>query len=154
MLEWKATDRDGQLGRWTVEDIREYLLDHLPRAVAEDRGVLPDARTCAKDLVYFMSDRGTLAGDSVDALTDATDDVLDGFYPVNGDRASAAPAAPAERDDARTSGSEGNPYARSEPLGQNSVEMPSVKAGSRGHGGSMRRAKRKATQAARRRNRR
>jgi hypothetical protein len=151
MLEWKATDRDGQLGRWTVDDVLAYLLDHLPRAVAEDRGVLRNAPTCAKDLVYFMSDRGTLAGDSVDALIDATDGVLDAVDSANGDRADGAPA---ERDDARTSGSASNRYARSEPLAQNGVKRPSVKAGSRGHGGSARRAKRKAAQTARRQNRR
>lgn len=146
MLVWKATDRDGQLGRWTVQDILAYLLDHLPRAVVDDHGLLRHAPACAKDLVYFMSDRGTLAGDSVDALTDATDDVLDGVYSVNSDRAGAAPA---ERDDARASGSESNRYARSEP-----AEMPGAKARSHGREASARRAKRRAAQAARRRSRR
>lgn len=133
MLEWKATDRDGQLGRWTVEDILGYLLDHLPPAAAVDRYVVRNAPTCAKDLVYFMSDRGTLAGDSVDALTDATDAVLDGVYAANGDRAGAAPA---ERDDASSSGSESNRHARSQPLAPNGVELPSAKAGRRGPGGA------------------
>lgn len=78
MLEWKATERDGRLGHWTVADIQAYLLDHLPRRAVKDRGVLGDAPTCAKDLVYFMSDRGTLAGDHVDALTEATNEILYG----------------------------------------------------------------------------
>lgn len=73
MFEWKAR-RDGRLAHWTVADIRAYLLDEVP--LFEDRGLRRDAPTCAKDLVYFMSDRGTLAGDRVRALTDATDDVL------------------------------------------------------------------------------
>lgn len=151
MLEWKATDRDGQLGRWTVEEILGYLLDHLPRAVAGNRGVLLNAPTCAKDLVYFMSDRGTLAGDSVAALTDATDAVFDGRYTADGDRAGAARA---EHDDARASASQGNRCAHSEPLAPNGAEMPGVKAGDGRREGSMRRAKRKSAQAARRRNRR
>jgi hypothetical protein len=79
MLEWKATERDGRLGHWTVEDIQAYLLDHLPLQAVKDRGVLRDAPTCAKDLVYFMSDRGTLAGDDVTTLTGATDEILYGF---------------------------------------------------------------------------
>ncbi len=139
------------MGRWTVEDILGYLRDHLPRAVGGDRGVLRDAPTCAKDLVYFMSDRGTLAGDSVAALTDATDAVLDGSCTADGERAGAVRA---EHDDARTSGSQGNRYAHSEPLAPNGTEIPSVKAGDRGREGSMRRAKRKSAHAARRRNRR
>jgi hypothetical protein len=151
MLQWKATDRDGRLGRWTVEDIHAYLLEHLPREVVDDRVLLRNAPTCAKDLVYFMSDRGTLAGDSIDALTDATDDVLDGFSSANGDGAGAALA---EHDDARTSGPESPRYAHSEPPAQHGVEMPGVKAGNRGQGTSARRAKRKAAQASRKRNRR
>ncbi|MGO9954373.1 MAG: hypothetical protein ACLP50_00050 [Solirubrobacteraceae bacterium] len=80
MLEWKAVERDGQLGHWTVEDIHAYLLGHLPRQAVKDRDVLGDAPTCAKDLVYFMSDRGTLAGDHVGALAEATDEILYGTF--------------------------------------------------------------------------
>jgi len=151
MLEWKATHRDGRLGHWTVEDIRAYFLDHLPREVVEDRGLFRDAPTCAKDLVYFMSDRGTLAGDSVDDLTKATEDVLDeSFSSANGNRTGAAPA---ERRGANTNVLENNRHAHSEPLARSGLETPGAKTRSRGQGASARRAKRKAAQAARRQNR-
>lgn len=74
MLEWKAADRDGRLERWTRDDIRDYFLRYLPTANIS-RALLPDAPTCAKDLVYFLADRGTLAGDDVDVLAEATDEV-------------------------------------------------------------------------------
>jgi hypothetical protein len=97
MLEWKAIHRDGRLGHWTVGDIRAYLLEHLPREVVEDRGVLRDAPTCAKDLVYFLSDCGPLAGDSVDALTEAIEDLVNGFFSANGDHDGVTPAGAAQR---------------------------------------------------------
>lgn len=43
-----------------------------------DNRLLGDAPTCAKDLIYFLSDRGTLTGDDVDVLADATNDVVHG----------------------------------------------------------------------------
>lgn len=149
MLEWKATHRDGRLGHWTVEDVRAYLLEHLPREVVEDRGVLSDAPTCAKDLVYFLSDRGTLAGDGVDALTEATEDLLDGFFSANGDRVGAARAWRG----ATTSDLGNDRQVRSEALSSSGVETPGVNARVRAQGASARRATRKAAQAARRRNR-
>jgi hypothetical protein len=75
MLEWKAIYGDGRLEHWTRRDIRDYLLHYLPTANVR-RVLLPDAPTCAKDLVYFLADRGSLVGDDVSALTEATDEVL------------------------------------------------------------------------------
>jgi hypothetical protein len=75
MLDWKATDRDGRLDHWTRPDIRDYLLRYLP-TVGVSRELLEDAPTCAKDLIYFLADRGSLEGDDVGALADATDEVL------------------------------------------------------------------------------
>jgi hypothetical protein len=86
MLEWKAIHRDGRLGHWTRDDIHAYLLVHLPYKMSADRQLLLEAPTCAKDLVYFMSDRGTLAGDDPDVLREATEEVLDGFLPLSRDR--------------------------------------------------------------------
>lgn len=75
MLEWKATHRDGRLDHWTRRDIRDYLLRYLPTA-GVSRELLEDAPTCAKDLIYFLADRRTLAADDVSTLADATDEVL------------------------------------------------------------------------------
>jgi hypothetical protein len=78
MLEWKAVHRDGRLHHWTRRDLRDYLLGYLPTANLS-RALLPDAPTCAKDLVYFLADRGTLVGDDVGVLVDATDEVFYGY---------------------------------------------------------------------------
>ncbi len=86
MLEWKAIHRDGRLGHWTRKDIHAYLLEYFPRRVSADRRLLLEAPTCAKDLVYFLSDRGTLAGDDPDVLREATEEVLDGFLPLSRDQ--------------------------------------------------------------------
>jgi hypothetical protein len=75
MLEWKAIHGDGRLEHWTRRDICDYLLHYLPTANVR-RVLLPDAPTCAKDLVYFLADRGSLVGDAVGVLTEATDEVL------------------------------------------------------------------------------
>jgi hypothetical protein len=75
MLEWKATRADGGLEHWTRQDVRDYLLGHLPTANVS-RALLGDAPTCAKDLVYFLADRGTLVGDDVSVLADATDEIV------------------------------------------------------------------------------
>lgn len=75
MFEWKAIHCDGRLDHWTRRDIRHYLLGYLPTSNLS-RALLADAPTCAKDLVYFLADRGKLVGDDISVLADATDDVL------------------------------------------------------------------------------
>ncbi|MGH2877766.1 MAG: hypothetical protein ACRDLV_16055 [Solirubrobacteraceae bacterium] len=76
MLRWKAAQPDARPMHWTRRDLREYLLGHLPQTTA-DRELLVDAPTCAKDLVYFLGDRGSLAGDEPGVLVDATEEILD-----------------------------------------------------------------------------
>lgn len=95
MLEWRAIRSDGRLEHWTRRDIRDYLLHYLPTASVR-RVVLCDAPTCAKDLVYFLADRGSLVGDDVSALTQATDEVLYEYVPpatVIVSRSTRSPAA-------------------------------------------------------------
>ena len=109
MLEWKAVQGDGRLHHWTRRDLRDYLLGYLPTARL-NRALLPDAPTCAKDLVYFLADRGTLAGDDVSVLANATDEVFCGYArpgeligksanakPADGRRASRKAARTARR---------------------------------------------------------
>jgi len=96
MLEWKAVDRGGRLHHWTRRDLRDYLLGYLPIANLS-LALLPDAPTCAKDLVYFLADRGTLAGDDASILADATDDVFDGYARPVDLIGAGAKTKPAER---------------------------------------------------------
>jgi|GEM_PF-5487866 hypothetical protein len=86
MLEWKAIYGDGRLGHWTVGDIHAYLLEHFPRNVSADCQLLRDTPTCVRDFVYFMSDRGTLAGEDSGVLADAAEEVFDEFLAANRDR--------------------------------------------------------------------
>ena len=106
MLQWKATEGDGRLEHWTRRDIRQYLLGYLPTANL-GRALIADAPTCAKDLVYFLADRGVLAGDDMSVLAVATDDVLDAYAPPaaplnHGSRAQAVERRRAKRKAARS----------------------------------------------------
>lgn len=86
LLEWKAIYGDGRLGHWTLPDIHEYLLEHFPRKISADLQLLRDTPTCVRDFVYFMSDRGTLAGENERVLADAAEDMFDEFLAANRDR--------------------------------------------------------------------
>jgi hypothetical protein len=68
-----------------VDDIHSYLLEHFPRKVSADRELLTDTPTCVRDFVYFMSDRGTLAGEDSGVLADAAEEVFDEFLAGNCD---------------------------------------------------------------------
>jgi hypothetical protein len=86
LLEWKAIYGDGRLGHWTLPDIHEYLLEHFPRKISADLQLLRDTPACVRDFVYFMSDRGTLAGEDEYMLADVAEDVVDEFLAANRDR--------------------------------------------------------------------
>lgn len=85
LLEWKAVYADGRLDHWTRADIHAYLLEHFPRKVCADDQLLRDTPTCVRDLMYFLSDRGTLAGDDLDVLAEAADEVAEAFARANRD---------------------------------------------------------------------
>ncbi len=154
MLEWKAIYGDGRLDHWTVDNIHTYLLEHFPRKVSADRGLLADTPTCVRDFVYFMSDRGTLAGEDSRVLADAAEEVFDEFLAANRDRRNWGlakrmlldGAAIVDEDDDR------NTHLAMSP--SMSIKSPRVTASGGGQGAAARRNKRKAVRAARRRNRR
>lgn len=71
MLRWRAVIGDGHLGRWEVEDLATFLIDHVSSssALGEDaRAAAPD---CALALVRFLADRGSLSGDPLPDLEHA-----------------------------------------------------------------------------------
>lgn len=159
MLEWKAIYSDGRLANWTRADVHEYMLDHFPRKVSADRQLLLDTPTCVRDFFYFMSDRGTLAGEDSDALADAADEVFDDFLAANRDRrrwglAKSAllgrvPVVDLDQDVAAAAAAGASSRASAEGAG---TGRPGAGTGRPGAGA--RRQKRKAARAARRRNRR
>lgn len=154
MLEWKAIYGDGRLDHWTVGDIHAYLLEHFPRKVSADRQLLRDTPTCVRDFVYFMSDRGTLAGDDSDVLADAAEDVFDEFLAANRDRRNWGLAKQMLRGGAAVVDEDDDRYVRLATSPSMGIEPPRATANSGGPGAAARRDKRKASRASRRRNRR
>ena len=153
MLEWKAIYGDGRLDHWTVGDIHVYLLEHFPRKVSATRQLLRDTPTCVRDFVYFMSDRGTLAGEDSGVLADAAEDAFDEFLAANRDRRNWGLAKQMLGGGDAIVGDDDRHVrvATSLPEG---VESPRATASSGGRGAAARRGKRKAARAARKRNRR
>jgi len=153
MLEWKAIYGDGRLGHWTRDDIREYLLDHFPRKISADRQLLLDTPTCVRDLVYFMSDRGTLAGDELHVLADAGDELFDEFLAANRDRRKWGLAKRMVMGGAATVDEADDRYVplATFPPAAAEAAPPTQRTGS---GTPAQRAKRKAARTARKRNRR
>jgi hypothetical protein len=153
MLEWKAVYGDGRLGHWTRDDIGEYLLDHFPRKISADRQLERDTPTCVRDFVYFMSDRGTLAGDELDVLADAGDELFDEFLAANGDHRNWGLAKRMLLGGAAFIDPEDDRYAHLNtfPAANPQSTAPAHRAGS---GTPPKRAKRKAARTARKRNRR
>lgn len=156
MLEWKAIYGDGRLDHWTVDDIHSYLLEHFPRKVPADRELLTDTPTCVRDFVYFMSDRGTLAGEDSRVLADAAEEVFDEFLAANRDRRNWGLAKRTLNGGAAILDEEEDEEDRSMRLATLpavGVESPRIAASSNGQRAAAR-CKRKAVRAARRRNRR
>jgi hypothetical protein len=154
MLEWKAIYGGGRLDQWTVGDIHTYLLEHFPRKLSADRQLLRDTPTCVRDFVYFMSDRGTPAGEDNELLADAAEDVFDEFLAANRDRSNwglakqmlSGAGAIVDEDDDR--------YVHAATFAPMDAEPPRATANGHGRGAAARRDKRKASRAARKRNRR
>lgn len=68
MLRWRAATLDGHLGRWEVDDLATFLIEH----VSSGSGLDDDARTAAPDcalaMIRFLADRGSLSGDPLPDL--------------------------------------------------------------------------------------
>ena len=71
MLRWRAATGDGHLGRWEVEDLATFVVEHVSwsRALGDDaRAAAPD---CALAMIRFLADRGSLSGDTLPELEHA-----------------------------------------------------------------------------------
>lgn len=78
MFEWKAA-ADGCVDRWTRGDVRVFLADHLARAASNDPRLAMDTATCVRDVVYFLTDRGTYRGEDVELIVAAAMVVIEEF---------------------------------------------------------------------------
>lgn len=79
MLEWKGGYGDGVLGRWTADDLAEYLLDHFPRKVSVADEGLEAVPECAIAFLRFLDDRGSLSGEPPEHLEEACEALRDEF---------------------------------------------------------------------------
>jgi hypothetical protein len=85
-LDWKWSDGDGDLGRWTTGDVAEFLLGWCPRKLSgspADSASIPPAVAA---FTSFLAARGLLAGGSSPAALAATASSLaDEFVAAMGD---------------------------------------------------------------------
>ena len=79
MLEWKGGYGDGCLGRWTSDDLAEFLLDYFPRKVSAHESTLEDVVDCVIALLRFLDQRESLSGEPLDVLEQACDALRDDF---------------------------------------------------------------------------
>jgi len=79
MLQWKGGYDDGRLGRWTVDDLAEFLLDYFPRKVTIESEALDDVPDCALAFLRFLDDRGSLSGAPIEHLAEACDELREEF---------------------------------------------------------------------------
>lgn len=54
MLDWKLDHADGELLRWDIGDLREYLLDWFPRKVTCDAETIPLAPAAVAEFLRFL----------------------------------------------------------------------------------------------------
>jgi len=79
MLEWKGNYGDGCLGRWTSDDLAEFLLDYFPRKVSVHEETLDDVVDCVIAFLGFLDQRQSLSGEPLDGLEQACDALRDDF---------------------------------------------------------------------------
>lgn len=65
MIEFKGRFSDGRLGRWTVCELREFMLTWFPNVVQTDDDVVADVPGCACAFLRFLARRDSLAGDAL-----------------------------------------------------------------------------------------
>jgi hypothetical protein len=71
MLRWRAVTGDGYLGRWEVEDLAMFLIEHVPSCSGLDTDARTAAPDCALAMIGFLADRGSLSGDPLPDLEHA-----------------------------------------------------------------------------------
>ena len=166
MLHWKHGYCDGCLGRWTRGDVEEYLLDHFPRKLTADPDLIACTPECVAAFLAFLDQRELLTGDPLAELEAACGDLRPAFERAARDRRRWGPA----KTIAAEMMAEGVDLAdeRAWPIGWTTSTRgrgrsatgcsrtlaPSAGDTRRRDGGKDRRSKRKASRAARKRNRR
>jgi hypothetical protein len=79
MLDWKGGYDDGRLGRWTQDNLAEFLLGWFPRKASCDDETLGDVVDCVIAFLHFLDDRDSLSGEPLEVLAEACDELRDEF---------------------------------------------------------------------------
>ncbi|HEU0316007.1 MAG TPA: hypothetical protein VFR49_01690 [Solirubrobacteraceae bacterium] len=85
MLEWKGGYGDGRLGRWTGEDLAEFLLDYFPRKVSVHEETVEDVVDCVISFLAFLDQRESLSGEPLEVLEEACDELRAEFLTAQAD---------------------------------------------------------------------
>lgn len=68
MCEWKIGYADGRLERWTVAELDEFLLEWYPRKGDSQEETVAAAPACVTAFLRFLADSGRLSGDGIELL--------------------------------------------------------------------------------------
>ena len=79
MLQWKGGYDDGRLGRWTAEDLAEYMLGYFPRKVSVEPETLADVPECIVAFLRLLDDRGSLSGEPLEELEQVCTELREEF---------------------------------------------------------------------------
>jgi hypothetical protein len=88
LLEWKGGYGDGRLGRWTRDDLAEFLLDHFPRKVSVHDETLDDVVDCVIAFLGFLDQRQSLSGEPLDVLEQTCEELRHDFHAHTADPSS------------------------------------------------------------------
>jgi hypothetical protein len=167
MLHWKHGYCDGRLGCWTRADIEEYLLDHFPRKLTADPDLIACTTECVAAFLAFLDQRELLTGDPLAELEAACSELRPAFERAARDRRRWGPAKTIAAEmmadgvdlaDERAVANWMDDF-NARPRAERDRVLPRLApaqpaADAKRRGGQDRRGKRKATRAARKRNRR
>jgi Plasmid pRiA4b ORF-3-like protein len=94
LLEYKSLDGDGDLGRWTAADLRDFLLEWCPRHLALPDDKVPRAIPDVRMVLGFLDQTGLLdpGGDRLQTLEATLDWVAPRFVEAMRDTARFGPA--------------------------------------------------------------
>jgi hypothetical protein len=167
MLHWKHGYCDGRLGCWTRRDVEEYLLDHFPRKLTADPDLIACTPECVAAFLAFLDQRELLTGEPLSKLEAACSELRPAFERAARDRKRWGPAKAittqmladgVDLADERAVADWMDDF-NARPRAERDRVLPRLPdaqpaAGAKRRGGQDRRGKRKATRAARKRNRR
>ncbi|HEY3021464.1 MAG TPA: hypothetical protein VGJ32_14800 [Solirubrobacteraceae bacterium] len=92
LLSWRLDHGDGDLLRWTAAELREFLLEWYPRKGDADDETLAAVRPSLAAFLRFLAERSLLEGDSIEGLEAGLVRLEDRFAHAARDRRNWGPA--------------------------------------------------------------